>query len=354
MARHFVLAVLLMCAGKINAASSPASWNDIAKKFEKKKIDASTIKPVINNTGLQHIEVADFRSDTSRVGMFSDFKYRPTELVFEGSETLSSLLEKKLANHSNPGAEVLMVIQDFWLSEIRAVKVENENLSKPEIHTSKAVCKVDIFIKDNNNYYPLTRIDTTLWNKRSITFSNAELLSLTLANISKKVETAINDGKYVNRKKASKNEIYTAYQQRFSYPAFINDCPKKGLYSSLEEFKNNKPYAENFAIKPHQKEPPSLYIVDNDGNETITRKVWGVCDGKNMYIMQQGMLFKLYKNANAFYWLGVKYFDDRMYETPPATPLGVGAEVGMEDPMPSFVKIRLTPYLLHPETGEGY
>jgi hypothetical protein len=354
MARHFVLAVLLMCACKLNAADTTVTWNDIAKTFEKRKIDISTIRPATDNKILQQIEVADFRSDTTRMGMFSDFKFRPTEFVFEGSESLSTFLEKKLVEKPGSGAEVLMVIQDFWLSEIRAVKIENENLLKPEIHTSKVVYKVDVFIKDNNNYYPLTRVDTTLWNKRSISFSHTELLSLALSNISKKIAAAINDRKYLNRKKAGKDEIYTAYQQRFSYPAFINDCPKKGLYSSLEEFKNNKPYAENFVIKPHQKEPPSLCIVDNNGNETITRKVWGVCDGRNMYIMQKGMLFKLYKNANAFYWLGVKYFDERMYETPPAAPLGVGAEVGMEDPMPSFVKIRLTPYLLHPETGEGY
>src|SRR5438128_4876128 len=124
MLRHFALIVLIISVCKLNAADSTITWNDIAKTFEKRKIDGSAIKPVINNKALHNVEVADFRSDTSRIGMFSDFKFRPTEFIFEGDESLSNFLEKKLVNNSNGGAEVLMVIQDFWLSEIRAKKIE--------------------------------------------------------------------------------------------------------------------------------------------------------------------------------------------------------------------------------------
>ena len=66
------------------------------------------------------------------------------------------------------------------------------------------------------------------------------------------------------------------------------------------------------------------------------------------------MLYKLNNSDKAFYWMGLKYFDFRMYETPPASPLYVDAKVGMEEPVANSVKIRLTPFLLHPETGEGY
>jgi hypothetical protein len=337
------------------AADSTSAWSEVIKTFNKREITANNIKLSLEKKVLQNIEVLDMRSDTTRIGLFSDFNYKPTEFVFEKSQSLGNIIESQLANRENKGYSVLIVVQDFWLSEIRAQKIlDKENRKRPEVHTSKVICRVDVFVKQQDEYFPLTRIDTTVWDKKAVISSHKHLLSDALSIIHNKIETAINDNKYQSRKKTTKENIYTAYQERFSYPAFVCPCPKKGLYTSLEEFKNNKPYAENFVIKPHQKEPPSLYIIDEKGNEAITRNVWGVSDGKNMYIMQKGMLFKLYKNENAFYWMGVKYFDFRMYQTPPQALLGAGKEVGMEEPVASNVKIRLTPYLLHPETGEGY
>jgi hypothetical protein len=354
MVRLLTLLLFILSQADLIAADSTSTWNDVIKTFKRREITAGDIKPSIAKKTLQHIDVIDMRSDTSRIGMFSDFNYKPNEFVVEKSKTLGNMFENELADRENDGYSVLLVVQDFWLNEIRAQKIDKENQAKPEVHTSKVVCKMDVFIQDKNGYFPLTRIDTTVWNKKAVVLSYKNLLTGVFTIVNAKIETAVTHSNYQNKRKTNKEEIYAAYKQRFSYPAFACPCPKKGLYTSLEEFKNNMPYAENFIIKPNKKEPPSLYIVDNKGNETITRNVWGVSDGKNMYIMQKGMLFKLYKNDNAFYWMGVKYFDLRMHETPAAAPLGVGAEVGMEEPVATNVKIRLTPYLLHPETGEGY
>lgn len=336
------------------AADSTSTWNDVIKTFKKREITTSCIN--LDNIRVLHaIDVLDVRSDTTRIGMFSDFNYKPNEVVFDNSQTLKNVIKIKLADESKLGYNVLIVVQDFWLNEIRAQKVNGkDNQNKPEVHTSKIVCKADVFIEYEHEYLPLTRIDTLLWDKRAMVSSGRNLTADAFYIINDQIKRAINDCRFFNRRKATKEEIYMAYKQRFTYPAFIDDCPKKGLYISLEEFKNNQPYAQNFAIKSHTKEPPSLYILDEKGNETITRNVWGVSDGKNMYIMQKGMLFRLYKSDNAFYWMGLKYFDLRMYETPTATTEWANAEVGMEQPVAKNVKIRLTPYLLHPETGEGY
>ena len=355
--RRLLTLILVLPFVQLHAADSTftsTTWNDVIKTFKKREISSNYIK-LSNEKLLRSVEVIDMRSDTTRVGMFSDFNYKPTEVVFENSQTLTDVLSAKLADENNLGYTVLIVVQDFWLNEQRAQKyIGKDNQEKPEIHTSKVVCKMDVFIQYENKYLPLTRIDTTLWDKKSLASSGRELTSGAFSIINQQIKTAINDPKFLSRKKATMEEITTAYKQRFSYPAFIDECPKKGLYASLEEFKNNKPFTQNFVIKAHTKEPPSLYIVDDKGNEIFTRNVWGVSDGKNMYIMQKGMLFKLYKNANAFYWMGLKYFDLRMYETPPASPVYVDAKVGMEEPVANNVKIRLTPFLLHPETGEGY
>lgn len=348
--------LLILPLMQLHAAdsTSTSAWNDVIKTLKKREISPASIK-LYNDKVLNSLDVLDVRSDTTRIGMFSDFNYKPNEIVFENYETLSDVIHVKLAGKNNLGYNVLMVVQDFWLTEIRAEKyIAKDNQQKPEVHTSKIVCKLDVFIQYENAYVPLTRIDTTLWDKKALVSSCKSLMADAFTIVNEKIKIAINDNKFLKRRKATKEEICNAYQQRFSYPAFKDGCAKKGLYTSLEEFKNNHPYAENFVIKAHTKEPPSLYIVDEKGNETITRNVWGVSDGRNMYIMQKGMLFRLYKNDNAFYWLGLKYFDLRMYDTPPATINYADAKAGMEEPVANNVKIRLTPYLLHPETGKGY
>jgi hypothetical protein len=212
---------------------------------------------------------------------------------------------------------------------------------------------VDVFIKDKYSYYPLTRIDTVLWNKRSLAFCSAKLLSDLLNCADEKITDAITNNNFIKRNKYSKDDIVSSYNKRYAYPIFEGAVAKRGVYTSLEEFKYNRPSGDRFIIKSTSKEVASLYVVDDMKNEIPTRKVWGVCDGKNMYIMQKGMLFKLYKHGNAFYWLGVKYPDQRMFETPLAE-IQTGTEVEPDNVVVTSAKVRLTPFLLRPETGQSY
>ena len=268
---------------QLNAADSTYTWNDIVKTFKKREVPTAQIK-LANERILHAVEVLDVRSDTSRVGMFSDFNYKPTELVFDNAQLLKEVLPSKLADSEKLGYDVLMVVQDLWLTEQRAQKIPSgDNQQKAEVRTSRVVCKIDIFIKYEDKYLPLTRIDTTLWDKKSLTISCKELMSSAFSLVNNEVRSAINKSKFLERKRINKEDIFLAYQQRFSLPAFTGEPFKKGLYTSLEQFKNNKPFTEDFVIRPHVKEPPSLYLVDAQGNETLTRNVWGVCDGKNMY-----------------------------------------------------------------------
>ena len=66
------------------------------------------------------------------------------------------------------------------------------------------------------------------------------------------------------------------------------------------------------------------------------------------------MLFKLYKNGNAYYWFGLKEYDQRTFGAPAAVPLGGGwAAVGLEA-VGSSVNIKLSPKLLNLKTGKEY
>ena len=69
--------------------------------------------------------------------------------------------------------------------------------------------------------------------------------------------------------------------------------------------------------------------------------------------MQDGLLFKLYKEGNAFYWMGAKEIYSRQRGVPVAIPMGGGILYGMEATS-AAMGIRFTPLLLNIDTGEEY
>jgi hypothetical protein len=130
---------------------------------------------------------------------------------------------------------------------------------------------------------------------------------------------------------------------------------KKGIYYTWEQFRKSQPVDKVFLIKPNnKKEPPSLFIKDEAGNEILTRNVFAVSDGKRLYKLHQGFLFPVYKNKNSIYWNGLEKFDLRTKGAPAGFPLAAGWGVVGLEPVASVMKIRVTPYLLNIETGEEY
>ncbi len=167
-------------------------------------------------------------------------------------------------------------------------------------------------------------------------------------------QSRIKEKNYTTRRKEEKQVILNHYTGNLSRFGFQNNLPKKGLYNSFEQFKRNKPTVENFLIRDNNNEPSTLFSVDDMGNQTLERNAWGFCDGKDMYILENSLLFKLFRNENAFYWLVLKSYDQKTYGAPAAVPLGGGwAAVGLEK-VASDVKIRLIPKLLNLTTGEEY
>jgi hypothetical protein len=122
----------------------------------------------------------------------------------------------------------------------------------------------------------------------------------------KKIAEAIKRQKYINRKPMSKEVIILEYSKRFKIAALTDSNLKKGIYYTWEQFKNNDPVNKDFTIQPNKKAPPSLFIKDDKGVSIFTRNAFAVCDGNKTYKVQEGFVFEIFKNNNAFYWMGLE------------------------------------------------
>jgi hypothetical protein len=352
-----MLFILALFVAQKNACASDTAkafkWHDVLESFGSKEIDVAEIYASIKERKLSKTEVIDARADTSTIGFFSKASDKPFKVIFTNSLPLSNVISGVLKNPYSDLPGVLLVVKQLVITDLISNVSDVRLFQAKHYRASAAICKIDVFINDQDYYLPLTQVDTTLYSVDHVVRSGVKLISITLNSIQKQIEEAINRRKYLNRKKFSKDEIASEYQKRNDYPIISAAILNKGVYSSVNEFKNNLPSVSNFVIKPNRDEPPSLYMVDDRGNETFTRRAWGVCDGTNIYIMQSGLLFRVFRNEKAFYWMGVKNLQLKQRGIPIVIPMPGGFLYGME-PTSSYLKIHLTPYLLNMDTGEEY
>ena len=334
--------------------ATDSTWNQLSSKFYHTTVRVNHIQPKVEKNVISSLQLIDLRHDKDRLGLYSNNLYSPYEILLEKGETLETLFNQKIVGNSTPGKKILIVIQDLWMTDIFPASQAGKNDGKPVIVTSKLICKADVFLKENETFVPLTRLDTTIWDKRKINIACTDLLEDLLSLLHQNINNEILANEYASRKKLNLEFLKNHYSKKLATTFNTNTVFKKGIYKTYDDFRNNTPTNVDFEITESDDEPAMLYIKDGKGTGQLTRDVWGVNDGKNSYIMQGGHVFRLYKNENAFYWMGLKIIRVKTVGVPAGVPLGGGwFLVGLE-PMGTRVKFRTTPYLLNLEKGISY
>lgn len=287
--------------------------------------------------------------------MYTNEIHEPAELVLD--ESLQFLMSTKLSNKAAVN-DILLVLRSWWMNEIPYVNgkpARNVGADRSRLPVTQLACAADAFIKRDNEYIPLTKCDTVLTDKNHITYACQNITEEALAAVQQKLEDALVIGEYLRRKATTKEHIVRAYSKRFLIAALRDTSFKKGVYYTWEQFKNNAPVEREFSIKPNgKKEPPSLFVGDEAGNEILTRDVFAVSDGKKLYKVHHGFAFPIYRHNNAIYFGGLERFDLKMRGAPAGFPMGGGWYRGGLEPVTSVMKIRVTPHLLNLETGKEY
>lgn len=296
---------------KTGAASSLAALGSVT-------INLKSPEEVPFNPGaFSRFEVIDARADTSRIGIHTRVTsvgwirgMRPKQLVFRrpAAIELADYLNKYF---THPGARytALIVLRNLWLSD--ANNLREDMLKDPDkLHERTHIrLKAEIYACKDSLYLPVLRFDTSQVYKRDNQYTGASYYSLwdhDLAGILNDMADSaarligMEEGR---RRQVSRPQILQYNHSRFTTAIGAADSLIPGVYTSFEEFRNNSPSIHNFEIKTENKDR-LLYIKEPGGNSYYSHDAWGYCDGKNIYVMRDGILCYAWREGNAFYFYG--------------------------------------------------
>jgi hypothetical protein len=272
-----------------------------------------------DSSAFSRFEVLDERADTGRIGIHTcipDFgRNYDRQLVFDhtAATELSGYLNSRFAR---PGSSyrALVILRTLWLSDANYVRAEYLRHPERRLERTHIRLKAEVYAMRDGRYIPILRFDTLqtamkrrILQERSPYFewgvNLAELLDELVDSAS-----ALTQGKAVANRWVGLDDIREFNASRFNAPIDEN-LPARGVYANFEEFRNNTPSIQHFEIR--QENHQRVIYVEESGATYYTHEAWGYCDGKDFYIMRDGVLCPAWKEGKAFF--GKEFKQPRIY-----------------------------------------
>lgn len=302
-------------------------------------------------SSFRSIEVVDYRPDTTRIGLFvtgevqHEYRLKPS-----ASGVISSFLNQVYAN---PAASktLFVVIKNLWLSEYTGEKQLEEHSSSLR---SRISFRADTYLREDGGYTPLAYFDTSITSSKLIRdiapFRLPVLIDMFMEEMDYVNQATVNNKK---RRILPLAFVDSFSRKSFSHPIYAADTLYKGVYVNFENFINNKPSAIGYEIKQEGNSPMTLHLKDENGKDYYSRKVWGFCDGQQVFIMIEGKLCPLIFQDYAWYAYTSKEFTVIRYKGKPGLSLG-GISLPSSGSLPDRKKVKrkLQFLSIDIETGE--
>ena len=265
-----------------------------------------------NNSLFSHFEVIDERPDTARIGVHTNMKTfrRPydRQLVFD--QSAAPAVAAWLNNHfSRPGAPytALIVLRALWLSDARYIREDLVRDPDRRFEKTHIRLKAEVYAVKNNRYLPVIRFDTLQATKKMTYYAslqapysdwgkNLASILADLADSSSSVTARRQDA----GRRISLEDIRQFNTSRFEAPIGIDTTLIRGVYNNFEEFRNNAPSIRDFEVRAE--DDRRILYTREAGKSYYTHDAWGYCDGKDVYIMRDGVLYSAWREGKAFYF----------------------------------------------------
>jgi hypothetical protein len=267
-----------------------------------------------------HFEVIDERPDTTRIGVHGNLPMNShkfdRQLTFPDPAALelSRYLNRYFVHPDAPDT-ALVVLRQLWLSDTDPYfpvagpyRPASQGQQPEKTHIR---LKAEVYARRDNRYLPLVRIDTlqatanVTYNTVKCTYNGWEKELVALLE-----ELTENAALAAARKESSIkwitwDDIQRFNQTRFTVPIFNSPTLSRGVYASFEEFRDNAPSIRDFEIKKNSG-ALAIYLKGGDGTSYYTHNAWGCCDGRQVFLMQDGLLKPLRKAGNSFCFYGIE------------------------------------------------
>jgi hypothetical protein len=264
------------------------------------------------NSLFSHFEVIDERPDTARIGVHTNMKTfrRPydRQLVFDRPASLA--VAAWLNNHfSRPGAPytALIVLRSLWLSDARYIREDLVRDPDRRFEKTHIRLKAEVYAIKGDRYLPVIRFDTLQATKKMTYYASlrapysdwgynlASILAELADSSSSVTARKQNDGRWIGI-----GDIRQFNASRFEAPIGTDSGLTRGVYANFEEFRNNAPSIRDFEVKVEDNR--RILYTREGGNSYYTHDAWGYCDGKDVYIMRDGVLYSAWREGKAFYF----------------------------------------------------
>ena len=283
----------LVCAGQKTT---------LAQKTENLNLQPKGVK--ISTAIFSKVEVVDARYDTS-IGFIQRGGFNrkvPLTLAQPLQNEVTAAVGKMIDGANKQEGTLLIRLRRFRVSEI------SSQLSERGIFEFKAA----FYLKQDAGYKYLTTIDSIVSVRAGGALDVTTRLLDTVPEIF---------GGYINQVAGfdvsnADTKQYTAYDlqhlaelEKKEIPVYNVDVPKKGLYLTYDDFKNNHPTREDIIVN-HRKgfSRPFIYEMKENnkkGKEIPSKSYYVVCDGEKMYVGRPHNLYELTKKDNDFYFTGI-------------------------------------------------
>jgi hypothetical protein len=308
--RTFLTPLLLLAMHTV--AQSPTSLSTLHAVTIRLRQSNHT-SPVPSNPppspGFRHFEILDERADTGRVGIHTcvpDFGHNyDRQLIFGRSAATETAeyLNHFFARPESPYT-ALVILRTLWLSDANYARAEYLRHPERRLERTHIHLKAEIYAIRDGRYIPVLRFDTLqtamkrrILQERSPYFDWGANLALLLNDLADSA-SRLSSGKEDGNRWVDLDDIREFNASRFNAPIDDN-LPARGVYANFEEFRNNTPSIQNFEIKLENHE--RLLYIRESGATYYTHDAWGYCDGKDFYIMREGVLCPAWKEGKAFY-----------------------------------------------------
>lgn len=250
-------------------------------------------------------EIIDTRYDTAHAGFVQKgLLNRREEIKFpwkSSREEMIYSINRMIDSINKENGTVVINIRKFFISEVTEATREY----------GKMLIKAGCYLKQDSIYREMFTIDTTYIIKGGIDITKRLLDTVPelWGEFVQKIAT-------FNPYDCDPTRDFSGYDLRHidelekqNIPVYNVAFPKKGLYASYDDFKNNRPCRDNIIIEYRRGfDRPFVYEMKENGKkgkEILRKYYYMVSDGEKMFISRPKDLYEVTKRHDDFYFTGL-------------------------------------------------
>ena len=297
----------------------------------------------------KNLEVVDFRPDTSRIGFLTENRKWKDIRFHTGLRRELDTWLNDLYTHPGGAQSLLIIIKKCWLFDTVLARPTLELIKRAG--KGRIIFRAEAFLKTQAGYAPCAYLDTVVTSAASAVDIANRKLPVLLAILMNKV-SAMEKATVLNRNRFfSLETLDSLNKKRFAYPIDTALALRKGVYASLEEFRNNQPSIQNYQVEQNSEGHLDLFLKDEKGQPYFSRKMWGYCDGEHCYAMMDGNLFPIIPVDHAYYVFGSREYR-RVQKSVPVLVVFPTAYLFAMEPMAETAVRKLSLFHLDVHTGQ--